>query len=265
MTTFKKSYQQPNFTPTRAFFHQLTMHQRGKVSFFIILITSIFRNKSQTLYAVSCTLNLPQLLQYIPPCTESTIPPWPNKMPFTLTDENVPKLEQYLCSNFFTTAFSKSSPFPSMSAQPAYIHLKSNAVPYAKHTSILVPFHWKQEVKELLHNHLKNGILQEVPIGTPIQWCSTMVVTAKKDGYPRITVDLQHLNSQCLRETHHTPSPFQIACHIPSNTKKSVFDTVDGFRAILLDKESQTLTFITEWWRYMYLQLPQDFLASTNA
>ena len=32
--------------------------------FFIILVTSISRNKSQTLYAVSCILNLPQLLHY---------------------------------------------------------------------------------------------------------------------------------------------------------------------------------------------------------
>ena len=43
-------------------------------------------------------------------------------------------------------------------------------------------------------------------------------------------------------------------------------DAADGFHAILLKKESQPLTtFITEWGRYMYLQLPQGFLASTDA
>ena len=36
----------------------------------------------------------------IPPCTEATISPWLNKIPFTTTVENVPKLEQCLCSNF---------------------------------------------------------------------------------------------------------------------------------------------------------------------
>ena len=139
------------------------------------------------------------------PCTEPTIPPRPNKIPFTPTIEDIPKLEQYLHFYFSTTAFSKSSPFPSMSATPAHIYLKSNAVPYAKHTPISVPFHWKQEVKELLDKHVKkSGILQEVPFSTPVQWCSTMIVTAKKDGRPRITVDLQHLSSQCLRETHQT-------------------------------------------------------------
>ena len=61
-----------------------------------------------------------------------------------------------------------------------------------------IPFHWKQEVKELLDNHVKNEILPKVPIGTPVQWCPAMVVTPKKDGHPRITADLLHLNSQCL-------------------------------------------------------------------
>ena len=92
-----------------------------------------------------------------------------------------------------------------------------------------------------------------------------MVVTVQKNGCSRITIDLQHLNSQCLRETHHTPSLFQIAYQIPSNTKKSVLDAVDGFHAILLDEESQPMTFITEWETYMYLRLPLGFLASTDA
>ena len=40
-------------------------------------------------------------------------------------------------------------------------------------------------------------------------------------------------------------------------------DVIDGYHALLLDKESQPLTvFITEWVRYMYLCLPQGYLAS---
>ena len=64
------------------------------------------------------------------------------------------------------------------------------------------------------------------------------------------------------------PISISNACQIPSNTKKvnpKVLDAVDGFHAILLDKESQPLTFITEWGRYMYLQLPKGFLASADA
>ena len=41
---------------------------------------------------------------------------------------------------------------------------------------------------------------------------------------------------------------------------------MDGYHAILLDKESQLLTmFITQWGRYMYLRMPQGYLASGDA
>ena len=70
----------------------------------------------------------------IPPCTKPTVPPQPNKISFTPTVENVLNLELYVHSNFSTTAVSKLSLFPSMPAPPAHIHLKSNVVPYAKHT-----------------------------------------------------------------------------------------------------------------------------------
>ena len=74
-----------------------------------------------------------------------------------------------------------------------------------------------------------------------------MIVAAKKDGTPRRTVDLQNLNSQCLRETHHFQSLFQLATQIPPNTYKTVLDAVDGFHAVELDTDSQILTtFITE-------------------
>ena len=79
-----------------------------------------------------------------------------------------------------------------------------------------------------------------------------MVVIQKQDGCPRRTIDLQALNSQCLRETHHTDSPFKLANLVPPNSRKTVFDATDGFNAIPLDRESRQLaTFITEWGRYI--------------
>lgn len=80
----------------------------------------------------------------------------------------------------------------------------------------------------------------------------------KKNGYSRITIDLQHLNSQCLRETHHTPSLFQIACQIPPNTKKSLLDAAGGFHAILLDKESQPMTTFNQLYYAAILQASQS-------
>ena len=68
-----------------------------------------------------------------------------------------------------------------------------------------------------------------------------MVVTSKKDGTPRKAIDIQHLNAKYLRETHHTQSPFQAASSIPPNTWKTILDAVDGYHAIILDREIQLL------------------------
>ena len=93
-----------------------------------------------------------------------------------------------------------------------------------------------------------------------------MVITAKKNGKPWRTIDYQHLNSQCKRETHHTGSPFQLALQVPPNQKKTVLDAVDGYHSVPLSKESQPLTtFITEWGRFMNLRMPQGYLASGDA
>ena len=112
----------------------------------------------------------------------------------------------------------------------------------------------------------KKGIIEPVPIGEPVEWCAQMVVIPKKDGRPRRTVDLQKLNAQCARETHHCQSSFQLACQVPPQTKKTVLDAVDGFHAILLDESNKKLTtFITEWGRYRNCRLPQGYLAATDA
>ena len=166
-------------------------------------------------------------------------PPRPSTLPFPPTAENIPKLEQFIREKFANSAFNRSGVFPSISSPPAHIHLKPNAIPYARHTPIPVPFHWKSEVKASLDKDVEMGIIKPVPIGTPVEWCSSMVITEKKDGRPRRTVDLHKLNAQCLRETHHCPPPFHLACLIPPNTKKTVLDAVDGYHAVPLDEDSQ--------------------------
>ena len=75
-----------------------------------------------------------------------------------------------------------------------------------------------------------------------------MVVTDRKDGRLRRTVDLQRLNAQCLRETHHCESPFTLAMQVPANTIKAVFDATYGYHSVELNGGSRPLTaFITPW------------------
>ena len=199
--------------------------------------------------------------------TKRTPPPAkPEKLLFPATEDNVPHLEAYLLKQFASSAFNKDAPFPAMNAPPAHIHLLPGSKPYARHNPIPVPYHWKEEVKTGLDEDVKRGILTKPLIGSSVTWCSPMVIVQKHDGSPRRTVDFQRLNAHCLRETHHTPSPFMLACQIPPNQKKTVIDAVDGYHAVKLDEESQPkTTFITEWGRYMYLRMPQGYLASGDA
>ena len=197
------------------------------------------------------------------------LPERPVKLPFPPSKENIGKLKDWLVNAFSDTAFNKEGrggKFPALTGPAAQIHLKRGAVPKARHNPIPVPFHMKEAVKNALDEDVSRGIISPVPLGTPTEWCSTMVVTSKKDGRPRRTVDFQQLNSQCLRETHHQGSPFHLAMQVPAGAYKTVLDAVDGYHSVLLEEGSQPLTtFITEWGRFMYKRLPQGFLASGDA
>ena len=93
-----------------------------------------------------------------------------------------------------------------------------------------------------------------------------MVVLPKRDGKPRRTVDYQKLNSSCLKEIHHKPTPFNLVSSIPKHTYKTVADTHNGFHQSELDKASSKLTtFVTPWGRYRYLRTPMGLCSSTDA
>ena len=128
-----------------------------------------------------------------------------------------------------------------MSGPAAHIYLKEGAVPKARHNQIPVPFHFKEPEGQALWEDVKRGIITPVPVGMPTDWCSTMVITAKKNGKPRRTINYQHLDSQCKRETHYMGSPFQLALQVPPNQKKRVLNVVDRYHSVPLDKESQPL------------------------
>ena len=96
----------------------------------------------------------------------------------------------------------------------------------------------KDAVKRALDEDVRRGIIVPVPIGTPTEWCSTMVVTSKKDGRPRMTVDFQSLNYQCMMETHHQGSYFHLAMQVPAGAYKTELDAVGGYHPVALDEES---------------------------
>ena len=213
----------------------------------------------------------PLPIDYTPSSYSLTIPEKPQKLPHPPMPENIPLLKSYLLKAFSTTCFNndKNSYFPEMRGVPeAHIHLKPKAKPFFRGTPNEIPHFWRNATKELLDQHVKRGIISRAPIGTPTPWCSPMVITPKKSSTAanpklRMTVDLQQLNSHCIRELHHVESPFKLASQIPRNTYKTLLDAVDGYQAIKLDKESQPLTtFITPWGPYYFLRVPAGLIDS---
>ena len=101
------------------------------------------------------------------------LPTHPKKLPFPPTVQNIPRLKEWLLQHFTSTSFRKKGEFPPMSGP-------EGAVPKVRHNPIPVPFHFKEPVKQGLWEDVKRGIITPVPVGMPTDWCSTMVITAKK-------------------------------------------------------------------------------------
>ena len=196
--------------------------------------------------------------------------PLPTELPHGLsaTPENVPALKQFLLDYYSSTAFNtcEHQVLPMMKCEPLELHVDPAARPTAVHKPAAVPIHWQEQVHHDLERDVKLGVLEKVPPNTPVTWCSRMVVTAKSDGSPRRTVDLQPQNRHAVRQTHHVQSPFHLAVSVPQNTKKTVTDAWNGYHSVPIRPEDRHFTtFITPWGRYRYKVAPQGFLASGDA
>ena len=156
-------------------------------------------------------------------CPKRTMPPPPPKtLPYSPTEENRGKLEEYLLEYYKSSTFNvcEHQTLPMMTGPPLRLMIDPNAVPFAIHKPIPIPVHWQEDVYAGLKQDERLGVIETVPIGTPVTWCHKMVVVPKKSGKPRRTVDLQPLNKYAVRETHHTESPFHQARAVPPNTIK---------------------------------------------
>lgn len=192
-------------------------------------------------------------------------PPLPTSLPFPATEENRDRLEKWLLDYYRSSTFNvcEHQPLPTMSGPPIHLMVDPHAKPVAHHSPIPVPVHWQDDVKAGLDRDVRLGVIEPVPVGTPVTWCHRMVVCPKKSGKPRRTVDLQPLNRHAVRETHHTQSPFHQARAVPPHTRKTVFDAWNGYHSIALDEADRHLTtFITPWGRYRYCVAPQGYIAS---
>ena len=146
---------------------------------------------------------------------------------------------------------------------PLQLMVDPSVTPVAIHTPVPLPIHWRDDIKVGLNRDVRLGVIEPVPVGEPVKWCHRMVVCSKNNGKPRRTVDLQPLNADATRETHHTQSPFHQARSAPQGTIKYVFEAWNGYHNVPLREEARHLTtFIAPWGRYRYCTAPQGYIAS---
>ena len=120
-------------------------------------------------------------------------------------------MKNWILEHYSKSTFNQCShqPLPLVqSAPPLKLLIDPDARPVAVHKPVPIPLHWMKEVKEQLDRDVRLGVIEPVPVGEPVTWCSCMVVCPKKDGRPRRTVDLKALNKTAPRQTNATESPF---------------------------------------------------------
>ena len=187
----------------------------------------------------------------------------PDKLPFPENEENIPQLENWLRNTFKDVFDIEQNPLPIMSGKPLHIHISENAVPHANYSPIPVAIHWKEEMKKLLHQFMKQGIIEKVPVGEAPQWIARMLTVRKKEWKPRMVVDFGQLNQVCIRESSPNQYPLDIVSNIPAKSYKTVADAYHGYYQVLLDEESRKLTgFINEFGVYRFLRAPQGLISS---
>ena len=121
-------------------------------------------------------------------------PPLPEKLPYTATTANHGKLRNFFLEHYKSSTFNTCEHhqlLQMMEGLPMRLIINPTAEPVAVHTPIPVPIHWREKVKAALHQDVRLGVIEQVPVGKPVTWCHRMVICPKKNGKPRRTVDFQ--------------------------------------------------------------------------
>ena len=120
----------------------------------------------------------------------------------------------------------------------------------------------RPEVKKKLDKLVTKGSI--APTDEPSEHQAALVVSRKKNGKPRICVDLSHLNRSILRPEHPVKTPRDAVAEIDGEAEYfACFDASDGYFQVPLDESCQHFTvFITPWGRYKSLVAPMGCVAS---
>ena len=200
-------------------------------------------------------------------CPRRTLPPTDQpQLPCDPTVENLHILKDYILQRYAASAFNccEQQQLPLMTSAPSLrLFVDKQASPVAALTPSTIPLHWDSDVKAGLDRVVQLGVIEPVPVNTPVKWCSRMVITPKSDGTPRRVIDFTPINKHAPRQLHHTRSPYAIAAAVPPNKVKTVLDNWHGYHSVPIHPDDRDLTtFITPYGRYRYKTAPQGFISA---
>ena len=140
-----------------------------------------------------------------------------------------------------------------MSGPPMKLHFKKGVFekgikPKTVFTATQTPIHLKKPSEKTLKEAIKSGLLEEVPVNEPSEWCSRGFFVAKPDGGARLVADLSCLNSFVERPVHPFVASADLLKNLDPNSK--VFcklDAVLGYYQIqsLLMRKAKSISLFS--------------------
>ncbi|KAK7083700.1 hypothetical protein SK128_023587 [Halocaridina rubra] len=116
------------------------------------------------------------------------------------------------------------------------MRLAPGSRPYVCHTPAAILKHWEVEANSTkMYGKVSSKVSWKAT-----EWCSRMVVVAKREGHRMRTMNYQCRNASCLMEIYHTPAPFDLksgssrdpALSAPSNSENN--DQEDNLVAAMM-------------------------------
>ena len=90
-----------------------------------------------------------------------------------------------------------------------------------------------------------------------MEWCNSFVLVPKANGKVRLCLDHTHLNQALIRPIQRGPTLNDILPKLDNVRYLSLIDASSGYHNLRLDDKSSYLTtFVCQFGRYRYKQLP---------
>ncbi|KAK3896105.1 hypothetical protein Pcinc_000203 [Petrolisthes cinctipes] len=163
----------------------------------------------------------------------------------------------------FPRVFGKDDMLREMVGGPMHIELTDDARPFSVTAPRIIPYSWREEIKQQLDDLLDKGIIEKVDY--PTSWCHPIVPVPKKPSGVRLCIDLTRLNRYVKRPVYPVRSPHDAIASVgPEAAWFTTLDAKMGYFQIKIAEEDQDLTcFITPWgsWKKGSLHCAPDALS----